>query len=195
MFPRKRNTLDGTGQNRRGPEVVENFFKPEPGDGLNTLGAARPENIPAGMYLQVPPIGWHDSGVPGIFVRDKISPMYDLPKTKPKTVQLSGDLVYHEDGDPNPTTVSLSCVVQFRQHNLIEGLLVSNEVIHLQMGTIAPAKVIYILCERGQGTVSINESTPIIISAGFGFGFANFVAGINSVIFEGSLVVDVALFK
>lgn len=195
MFPRKRNTLDGTGQNRRGPEVLENFFKPEPGDGLNILGAARPENIPAGMYLEIPPIGWHDSGVPGIFVRDKISPMYDLPKTKPKTVQLSGDLVYHEDRDPNPTTIPLSCVVRFLQHNLVEGLLVNNEVVPLQMGTIAPAKVIYILCERGLGTVSINEGTPIIISAGFGFGFANFVAGIDSVIFEGSLVANVALFK
>jgi hypothetical protein len=190
--------IDGNGENRKGPITIIDPYAPWAGDGSNKMSAARPEGTPATFCGVTPPIGWTDSGIPGLFANQQPA-FYQLKPLQVQEVELKFRLAF-PIGDGDMEIVEVAKKLRFNQ-KLLKPKIKVDGVKYLCMDTIISAKVVYVQCHSGDGNIYLNGDLPIPISSGSfrkegngSFAFFNY-KGINSVYLSGDMTVDVALFQ
>lgn len=84
--------------------------------------------------------------------------------------------------------------LRFNKRQIIEGMVIQGQT-PLDMSSFPSAKLVYISCVRGSGSVKYNGGYPEAITAPGVRAFFNYTGGIRSVEFNGDGVVDILLFQ
>lgn len=149
------------------------------------------------MYGPVPPISWVDSGIPGIFQRSA-NVMWEVKPPRPNEIGLTLRVVQKE-GSMNKAVAEVASKLRFAQKKIFEDLVISGPT-PLDMTNFTSPKVVYIRCDKGEGTVKFDSDLPhALVSEGdtskTTLAFFNYSGVPRSITFDGSCVVDVLLFQ
>lgn len=188
--------LIGMGDNRTGPQNPPVPYPPNPGDGDSIRGATKPPGLPAGMYGPVPPLTWVDSGIPGIFQRSA-NMMWEVKPPNPNEIKLEIRVVREEHG-MSTAVVNLAEKLRFTQRKIVEDYIVRGPT-SLDMETLQQAKLVYIRCSSGEGTMRVDGVAlyplRVVGEAHSTYAFFNYPGGPKSIGFDGECAVDILLFQ
>lgn len=191
--------LIGMGDNRTGPQLPAVPYPSQPGDGDSIRGATKPPGIPAGMYGPVPPLTWKDSGIPGIFTRSS-SVMWEVKPPNPDEIGIAIRVVQEGRDMTTVVVADVAGKLRFNQKKVIENYPVNGPTT-LDMDNFQAAKLVYIRCDAGEGSMKVDGSTLYPLKAGeedsknSTYAFFNYSGGPKSIVFDGACVVDILLFQ
>lgn len=196
---------DGVGELQRGGYPTNQWEIGIEGEGDNKRQAGRADGIPATFGYAIPPPGWADGGVPGLFADPK-SPFYHLHPQVLSHAEIDVQLVFPFDNHLMPELIEFRHRVRFDQ-KLVHDPLAVDGAHDLCLDTLKQVKLLFISCVAGSGQLLLNKDAVLPLagrSLALGYDlpgtthstylYFNYTGGVISASFSGEMQLYVSAF-